>query len=1037
MDVMKKFNLLSATALSLLVASPAFAQTPQASGETATEDTGIGDIVVTAQRQSESLQSVPIAVSAFSAEMLEKQQIENASDLQLTLPNVTFTKGNFTGSSFTIRGIGDLCVGTSCDSATGIHVNGTPLLGTRLFETEYFDLERIEVLRGPQGTLFGRNATSGVVNFLTAKPDLTGFKASAEAEYGNFNAYKIKGMVNAALGDTLGVRVAGFYQKRDGYTKNVFNNTDIDDRDMYAVRGSIRWQPSDTTTVDLMGYYFREKDSRARIQKQVCQTDPTGVLGCLNNRRDFGITNANSTFTGVLGSREFLAVNGIPSFFGLGSLYGPNLYSNSVNPANVRQLSTAFTPEYFTDEQQYQARIEQDLGSMKLQLTGFYHKTRIASRQDYNQAVGDRTLLSSPASATAPFGTGLNALAAAAAGAIPGLPASAFAPIAAAIIPNGPTGQLCTSDTDLTGVGSFGGNKICGATPLQFDKSSNSTRDYSLEGIVSSDFDGKFNFLLGGIYVDGKVKDTEYYVNTVAIDYITGLLGSFNALGRAGLGAIPGAVPPPTGYLGTPYFRNSTPSFSLKSYGIFGEAYVEFSDKLKLTAGLRYNHDQKTISARSTLASFLVPYGSTSTFGSPFVNGYAVTGAPVSSRLQPFDADPATPCSIISTTASGTLTSANTSGCDLFQNRKVTFSELTGRLVLDYQIDDDHLLYASYSRGYKSGGINPPLQPIFAVSDSFKPEFVNSFEIGSKNTFLDGTLRFNLTGFYYQYKALQLSRIVARTSVNDNVDAEVYGLEAEAIIKPSREMLVNIGFSYLHTKVSQDKFLSNPRDPGGGRADAVIIKDITNGANCAVVPNAAGNAVGTNTLVGAINGGLGLRAPTAFPADGGIASTGAYSICNVIAGTIANPPAALQGLLNGGAAGPLPFTLLAAGVPSNIKGNQLPQAPNFKFSIGTQYTAELSNGMSIVPRADLTYTGDSYGNIFNGNVNKVAGYAQINAQVQLNGVDDKWFVRGFIQNLTNNNATTGLYVTDQSSGLFTNIFTLEPRRYGISAGVKF
>jgi iron complex outermembrane recepter protein len=278
---MRKLELLSATALALLVATPGYAQTAATPQADDTADQGIGDIIVTAQRQSQSLQDVPIAVSAFSAEALEKQQIENASDLQLTLPNVTFSKGNFTGSSFTIRGIGDLCVGNSCDSATAIHVNGTPLLGTRLFETEYFDLERIEVLRGPQGTLFGRNATSGVVNFITAKPDLSGFHASGDAEYGNFNAYKVKGMVNAALGETIGVRLAGFYQKRDGYTTNLFDGSKVDGRKQYALRGSIRWQPSDTTTVDLMAYYFREKDDRLRIQKQVCQRDPTGGSGLL------------------------------------------------------------------------------------------------------------------------------------------------------------------------------------------------------------------------------------------------------------------------------------------------------------------------------------------------------------------------------------------------------------------------------------------------------------------------------------------------------------------------------------------------------------------------------------------------------------------------------------------------------------------------------------------------------------------------------------------------------------------------------------
>ena len=665
---MRKFELLGATALALLVSTPTYAQSAPQADETT--NTGIDEIVVTAQRQAESLQDVPIAVSAFSSEQLEKQQIENASDLQLTLPNVTFSKGNFTGSSFTIRGIGDLCVGNSCDSATAIHVNGTPLLGTRLFETEYFDLERIEVLRGPQGTLFGRNATSGVVNFITAKPDLSGFHAAGEAEYGNFNALKFKGMLNAALGDTLGVRVAGFYQKRDGYTKNLFDNSKVDGRDMYAVRGSIRWQPSDTTTVDLMGYYFREKDDRARIQKQVCQRDPTGILGCLPNRREFGATNNNSTFVGALTSREFFAFNGIPAGLGLGSLYGPDSNSTFVNPANVRQVRTDFNPEYFTDEQQYQARLEQELGNMKLQVTGLYQKTRVDSRQDYNLNVADRSgyatalnTLAALNSATGPFGAAGPAY---------------FGPIVTALIPGGPNGQLCVSETEPTGVGSFGGFKRCSNVTSEFDRSVAQNRTWSAEGILSSDFDGPLNFLLGGIYVDSKTTDGDYYVNAFGIDYFTGIFGSFTALGSA--------LPP--AYLGTPYFRNNALSNTLTSYGIFGEAYYEITDKLKLTAGIRYNNDKKGSSARSTLASFLVPYNSTSAFSSPYVGT--------------FDADPGRP------------------GNQLTQDRTVKFSEWTGRAVLDYQISDDHLLYASFSRGYKSGGINPPLQPIFAVPDSFR-----------------------------------------------------------------------------------------------------------------------------------------------------------------------------------------------------------------------------------------------------------------------------------------------------------------------------
>src|SRR4051812_20809710 len=133
MPIMKKFELLAASAIILFHSAPAMAQTaPQDAASTpaqaqaaAAPDAGgsqEGDIVVTAQRQSERLQDVPIAVSAFTGAALERQQIVNPTALQQSLPSITYTKTNFTGSSFTIRGIGDLCTGTSCDSATAIHV---------------------------------------------------------------------------------------------------------------------------------------------------------------------------------------------------------------------------------------------------------------------------------------------------------------------------------------------------------------------------------------------------------------------------------------------------------------------------------------------------------------------------------------------------------------------------------------------------------------------------------------------------------------------------------------------------------------------------------------------------------------------------------------------------------------------------------------------------------------------------------------------------------------------------------------------------
>ena len=156
-------------------------------------------------------------------------------------------------------------------------------------------------------------------------------------------------------------------------------------------------------------------------------------------------------------------------------------------------------------------------------------------------------------------------------------------------------------------------------------------------------------------------------------------------------------------------YRNNTTDFKLKSFGIFGEVYFDITDSLTLTGGIRYNDDTKSVSARTTFANFLNPFGNGDPFTSPFVGS--------------FDAD------------------AGMDGNQLLQQRDVSFDAITGRAVLDYAISPDNSLYFSYSRGYKSGGINPPLSPVFAVSESFGSEKIDAFEIGSKNTFLDGRRR--------------------------------------------------------------------------------------------------------------------------------------------------------------------------------------------------------------------------------------------------------------------------------------------------------
>ncbi len=1006
---MKKFDLLAASALALVVAMPAAAQDVPAEPEYGP------DIVVTAQRQEQRLQDVPIAVTAFTAESLEEQQIESPLDLQLTLPNISYTKTNFTSSSFTIRGIGDLCVGVTCDSATAIHVNDMPLLSTRLFESEFYDLERIEVLRGPQGTLFGRNATSGVVNFISAKPDLSGFSASGEVEYGNFDSVKAKGTVNLPVTETLGVRVAGLYLNRDGYTLNTYTGNNIDGRDLWSVRGTVSWEPSSDTRVDLIGYYFREDDNRARIQKQLCHRDPTGILGCSPDRLGYETTNGNNTLSAIFTSNEFLRIAlgqqsatlaALLSPLGLGSVYGPDVYAGIVNPADMRTVRLDYEPTYFAEEQQYTAKFFHDFGPVALNVTGGYAENEVRSRSDYNLAVensmvgnvGLATLqvyANTPPASVAPF-------------------RPIFQQIRNTLAPNGAAGPFCQSDIDPSGVGVFSGRSAgCFNQSLDFDESSQKVEQYTVEAHIDSKFDGMFNFLLGGIYFDSKTFNNSYYVNAFGLDYAAAILGAAQTIGAWSAGA----TTYPIVHRASPFYRSNTDFFHLKSYGIFGEAYFQFSDRAKLTAGLRYNNDEKYVRARTTLlqdavgGAVVVPYGSPSIASAV---GYAG-----------LDFDAFTP------------------GAQEFAVGQVKFGKLTGRAVFDFKVTEDNLLYASYSRGYKSGGVNPPLSAVFAVPTTFNPEQVDAFEIGSKNSFGNGQLRLNLTAFYYKYKDLQLSRIVSRTAVNDNVNANIWGLEAEAILSPTRDFVINLNASYLDSQVSGDKFLADPRDPSGGNPNAVIIKDITNSANCALLGPSAATA---NAFVGAVNTlALGLRAPTPVP---GTNTTGAFSVCSILqsvaSGAIPNTPAtaalfALQQGLRaqfGVPTGPFPFTMLGSGVEVNLNGNQLPQAPTYKFSVGAQYTIRFGD-MTLVPRVDLAYTGNSYASIFNRTMDRMQGYEVVNAQIQLNGADDRWYLRAFVQNLTENDAITGQYATDQSSGLYTNAFTLEPRRYGIAAGFNF
>ncbi|MDX1293350.1 MAG: TonB-dependent receptor plug domain-containing protein, partial [Hyphomonas sp.] len=160
----------------------------------------LSTVTVTTQKTEQSIQDVPIAVSAFDEDAIDRLQLTGGSDLVKAVPNVSFTKGQFTSANFKIRGIGADVVAQSGDAGVGIHQNDVPLQANRLFEAEFYDIERAEILRGPQGTLYGRNATGGVFNLITAKPVFDEFQADLSLTYGNYSTIKTKGMINLPMG---------------------------------------------------------------------------------------------------------------------------------------------------------------------------------------------------------------------------------------------------------------------------------------------------------------------------------------------------------------------------------------------------------------------------------------------------------------------------------------------------------------------------------------------------------------------------------------------------------------------------------------------------------------------------------------------------------------------------------------------------------------------------------------------------------------------------------------------------------------------
>ncbi|PCD01550.1 TonB-dependent receptor [Sphingomonas spermidinifaciens] len=362
-------------ALALAGASPAAAQTaatdPAAQPASPTEQASTteqeaADIIVTAQGRAQILTDVPVAVSAVSAEAL---QLSGATDIralnQLAPSLLVSSTGTEANGSARIRGIGTVGDNPGLESSVAVFIDGVYRSRSGIGLNELGEIDRIEVLRGPQGTLFGRNASAGIINIVSKQPSFSGIHGMAEATYGNYDFWRLQGALNVPLGQTLAARVDGVYVKRDGFYNDVANNVDVNNRDRWFVRGQILFEPTSDFTVRIIGDYTK-RDERCCGATYVDRSVEPSV-GNLNNP-------ATPLTTGLPGGNNIINV--------LRDLGQPLA---SFTPGYDRTIYStpgrSFAGE--TEDKGISAQIDWDFGGAKL--------TSITGYRDYRSDQGSDT----------------------------------------------------------------------------------------------------------------------------------------------------------------------------------------------------------------------------------------------------------------------------------------------------------------------------------------------------------------------------------------------------------------------------------------------------------------------------------------------------------------------------------------------------------------------------------------------------------------------------------------------------------------------
>ena len=480
--LLKAAMLSTISIVSLSVGSAAFAQdnTPQASDEV---DDNV--IIVTATKREQTLEEVPVAVSVTSAAAIERAQVRDLKDLQTLVPSLRVSQLQSSASTdFIIRGFGNGSNNPGIEGSVGVFIDGVYRSRSASAISDLPNLQRVEVLRGPQSTLFGKNASAGVISIVTAAPSYE-FGGSAELSYGNYNAIVAKADITGPITDNIAFSLAGGINKRDGYGTNLTDGSKTSERNRWFGRAQLLIEPSDSFKLRFIGDYDK-------IDENCC---------FVGNILDGPTGNAIRAVGGRVNS---------------GGIFSYSEYQNFASENDITNGGVSMQADF-------------EFGALSLTSITAYRESRAKTNADSDFTSADLI------------------------------------------------GQN-RGDVDIT------------------------TKTQELR--LASNFDGPFNFLLGGYYFDESINNKQ--VLTLGRDfrnYANALTGGAYVGNEALIRALAGlpASTPATQFGGQGQGRFEDWDYKNKAYSVFGTADFEITDGLILTGGFNYTKDKKNLASNTTI----------------------------------------------------------------------------------------------------------------------------------------------------------------------------------------------------------------------------------------------------------------------------------------------------------------------------------------------------------------------------------------------------------------------------------------------------